>query len=247
MANQSPKPKKKDFFWLTVTVGACFVLLISILVGRFMGNYLVKTLPKAEAIKMPESVPLPKGYSSLTPYTLLSGTAQTGLTPTPSAQGTTPLTKTSETTKLTETKKAAEESPASEEETQKAQEPSEETAPAETKKPPAVQTTNTKTQTPASATTASTEPQKQTEMPAEAKTKDSVYRIQLGAFSTKENAQNLISDLKNKGFEGTVIPTKKDGKDYFRVQVGAYKNKESAEQIADDLKQKGYPVFISGQ
>ncbi len=237
MAN--PKPKKKDFFWLTVTVGACFVLLISILVGRFMGNYLVKTLPKAEAIKMPESVPLPKGYSSLTPYTLLSGTMQTGLTPTSSSTGATVLTKTEKTAPLTETKKT---------ETK----PQEETKPEEAQKTETTETQETPpVKKPAQAQTASTATAETTTPPAETpeptKSSSSVYRIQLGAFSTRENAQNLISDLKNKGFEGTVIPTKKDGKDYFRVQVGAYKNKESAEQIADDLKQKGYPVFISGQ
>lgn len=229
------KPKKRDFFWITVIVGACFVFLISILIGRFLSSYLVKTMPQTEAIKMPEGSPLPKNYTTLTPYTLLSGTGKTGLTPTATVQ--TALTPAVKTTPVTPVVKQE----------VKAETPPEEGTPADDS---AVSEEETPSADAAQKSPQGTESVNIDKINTEEK-KDAqgntVYKIQLGAFSTKENAQTLINELKGKGVEATVVPLKKDGKDYFRVQAGAYKNKDSADKLANDLKQQGYPVFVSGQ
>ncbi len=246
MTSPNPKPKKKDFFWITVVVGACFVFLISILIGRFFSSYLVKTLPKT-TIKMPEGTPNPKGYTGLTPYTLLTPTATSGLTqtvkPSPGIAQSADATKLTQeqktkTTKALPSEKNTEEegnTPGNVNETP----PDEGNADNEQGTSPEAQ--NVKISPPKPSTAPSGE------KPKDEKSQNTIYKVQLGAFSTKDNAQNLINELKGKGVDATVVPLKKDGKDYFRVQAGAYKNKESADKLAGDLKNQGYPVFISGK
>lgn len=69
---------------------------------------------------------------------------------------------------------------------------------------------------------------------------DKLYKVQVGAFSKKINADGLIKDLEMQGFSAFV--TIDDG--LFLVQAGAYKNKENAEALIKELKKKGYRPFI---
>lgn len=42
--------------------------------------------------------------------------------------------------------------------------------------------------------------------------KESLYRVQVGAFSEKKNAENMLSRLKNAGFEGFIVGEKQNGR-----------------------------------
>lgn len=44
------------------------------------------------------------------------------------------------------------------------------------------------------------------------KRKPNLYRVQVGAFSNRENAVNLLENLKNIGFEGLIVEVNKDGR-----------------------------------
>lgn len=73
--------------------------------------------------------------------------------------------------------------------------------------------------------------------------KDSVttlYKVQVGAFSIKSNADNLANELKSKGYDAIVIY--QGG--YYKVQVGAFKVRSNAEALANELKAQGYDVII---
>lgn len=76
----------------------------------------------------------------------------------------------------------------------------------------------------------------------QAPTSDGIlYRVQVGAYSVKVNADKLKSDLNAKGFDAIVKLI--DG--FYKVQVGAYSKKENADNMLLALSQKGYRGFIT--
>lgn len=70
--------------------------------------------------------------------------------------------------------------------------------------------------------------------------KNGMYRVQVGAYSNKTNADAQSKKLKDDGFSTYIY--KEDG--LYKVQVGAYSKKENAEATKKKLEQKGYSTFI---
>lgn len=68
-------------------------------------------------------------------------------------------------------------------------------------------------------------------------TSTKIYRVQVGAFSRKENADNLASRAKARGFKDAFV--KQEGK-YYKVQIGAFSVKENAENTLKKAKEKGF-------
>ena len=71
---------------------------------------------------------------------------------------------------------------------------------------------------------------------------DNLYRVQAGAFSKKENADNLANEIKNKGVDTCIIT--EDG--LYKVQCGAFENVDNAKNIAKTLNNMGYDTYIAG-
>lgn len=68
-----------------------------------------------------------------------------------------------------------------------------------------------------------------------------LYRVQVGAFKKKGNADKLAEELKSKGYD---VYIKKVG-DFYKVQVGAFSKKENAQAMYDRLVADGYKPFIA--
>ena len=74
-------------------------------------------------------------------------------------------------------------------------------------------------------------------------TTQTIYRVQLGAFSAKANAQAYCAKVQAIGanyknaFVKYISP-------YYKVQVGAFSVRQNAENMLQDLKSKGYSAFI---
>ena len=68
-----------------------------------------------------------------------------------------------------------------------------------------------------------------------------LYRVQVGAYSKKENADNQLKAVKAKGFDAFI--TQVDG--LYKVQVGAYSVKANAEAQLDKVKAAGFDAFIT--
>ncbi|MCX8028006.1 MAG: SPOR domain-containing protein [Thermodesulfovibrionales bacterium] len=86
-----------------------------------------------------------------------------------------------------------------------------------------------------------TEDKKTEKMPPKTKS----YTIQLGAFPSKAGAEELKSQLKNKGINAYIISKDKDSI-YFRVRVGNYSTKKEAERALISIeKQTGLKGFIT--
>ena len=67
------------------------------------------------------------------------------------------------------------------------------------------------------------------------------YRVQLGAFRVKDNAENFAQKLKAAGYPIYIIQV--DG--LYKVQTGAFSVKTNAEKLKLDLKGKGFDAFIT--
>lgn len=70
--------------------------------------------------------------------------------------------------------------------------------------------------------------------------KDKLYRVQVGAFKVKENADKLEKELKSKGYNTYIV---KQGT-LWKVQVGAFSIKINATNLANKLKRDGYNTYI---
>lgn len=68
-----------------------------------------------------------------------------------------------------------------------------------------------------------------------------LYRVQVGAYSKKENADNQLKAVKAKGFDAFI--TQVDG--LYKVQVGAYSVKANAEAQLVKVKAAGFDAFIT--
>ena len=69
-----------------------------------------------------------------------------------------------------------------------------------------------------------------------------IYRVQTGAFSRKENADRLALELNTKGIDTYVVRID----NLYKVQCGAYSNKQNAINMSNRLKSMGYSNFIPG-
>lgn len=70
---------------------------------------------------------------------------------------------------------------------------------------------------------------------------DVLYRVQVGAFTKKENADRQLEKVKAAGFETYMV--KAGG--YYKIQVGAYSKKSNAEAMIAKVKAAGFDSFIT--
>jgi DedD protein len=65
------------------------------------------------------------------------------------------------------------------------------------------------------------------------------FVVQLGSFSSKENAQRLVRDMTGKGFTTFIAPITTNGRELYRVRVGPTRDRPAAEALAAQLKRVG--------
>ena len=68
-----------------------------------------------------------------------------------------------------------------------------------------------------------------------------LYRVQVGAYLVKANAEEQLKKVKAAGFDTYMV---NDGK-YYKIQVGAYSVKANAEAQLKKVKAKGFSAFIT--
>lgn len=65
------------------------------------------------------------------------------------------------------------------------------------------------------------------------------FVVQLGSFSSKQNAEKLTRDMTAKGFATFIAPITTNGRELYRVRVGPTRDRASAEALAAQLKRIG--------
>lgn len=68
-----------------------------------------------------------------------------------------------------------------------------------------------------------------------------IYRVQVGAFQYKANANRMLKMVKDAGF-GDAYINSTDG--YHRVQIGAYTNKANAAVMRQKVKAAGFDAYL---
>ena len=71
-------------------------------------------------------------------------------------------------------------------------------------------------------------------------TSDTLYRVQMGAFKDKANADTLLKKVKAAGYDAFITTVNS----LYKVQVGAYKKKANAEKQTEKLKAAGFEAII---
>lgn len=72
-------------------------------------------------------------------------------------------------------------------------------------------------------------------------TTQTLYRVQVGAYSKKANADAMLEKIKKAGFDTCMVQV--DG--LYKVQVGAYSKKSNADAMAAKLKASGFDTYIT--
>lgn len=84
-------------------------------------------------------------------------------------------------------------------------------------------------------------PQTPASAPASAATAEkTTYRVHVGSYATRDEAQQVATQLGNKGYAATVI----DDNGRFRVQLGVMDSQQNALALAEEITQQGYEVVV---
>lgn len=68
-----------------------------------------------------------------------------------------------------------------------------------------------------------------------------MYKVIARTYKVKKNAEKLVEELKNKGYDTIVV---KDGEKYL-VQAGVFSSKQNATSLVNELKLSGYSARIA--
>lgn len=73
---------------------------------------------------------------------------------------------------------------------------------------------------------------------------DISYRVQIGAFKLKSNAQNYVEYVKRRGFDAFYKEDSTGDGTIYRVQAGAFANRNYAQEHLRNLRESGIEGFI---
>lgn len=83
-------------------------------------------------------------------------------------------------------------------------------------------------------------PQQQPEVVAAAASATGMWAVQLGSFSSKQNAEKLAADLRKQGYAAFLSQLATNSGKLHRVRIGPQKDRESAEAMAARLQKVGH-------
>lgn len=89
----------------------------------------------------------------------------------------------------------------------------------------------------AAASTAEAEPA--TKEPA-TESSTGMWAVQLGSFSSQENAERLAADLRGQGYAAFLSQLQTDSGSLHRVRIGPQKDRDSAKAVAEQLSTGGH-------
>ena len=74
----------------------------------------------------------------------------------------------------------------------------------------------------------------------ESRSETGMWAVQLGSFSSQENAERLAADLRSQGYAAFLSQLQKSSGALHRVRVGPQKDRDSAESVAARLDSAGH-------
>ena len=72
-----------------------------------------------------------------------------------------------------------------------------------------------------------------------------LYRVQVGAFANKTNAEAYMAKVKAAGFSAFIVNVDNKGA-LYRAQVGAFSNRNNADNYAETIRKEGVSAVVFG-
>jgi len=72
-----------------------------------------------------------------------------------------------------------------------------------------------------------------------------LYRVQVGVYEQRENANAVAQTLTASGFPASIVPFQSEGQTRYRVQVLVTRDRAKAEQMKQQLESKGFTAYIA--
>ncbi|MCS6918717.1 MAG: SPOR domain-containing protein [Fimbriimonadales bacterium] len=89
-------------------------------------------------------------------------------------------------------------------------------------------------------------PPAQPTTPTETETHENArYRVQVGVYESRENANQVAQRLLASGYEASIIPFQRDGKTVYRVQTLVTSDKAKADSLKSQLESQGFPAVVA--
>jgi DedD protein len=73
----------------------------------------------------------------------------------------------------------------------------------------------------------------------------SAWAVQLGAFSNRSKADQLVAELRNRRYAAFVLEYRASGQVLYRVRVGPEQDRKRAEEIAARLAKDGFQTVVA--
>lgn len=77
--------------------------------------------------------------------------------------------------------------------------------------------------------------------PAPGTTPGKLYRVQIGAYSIRNNANSIGRQAREKGFQTYIF----EENGLYKVQIGAFAERNNADELADRAKKAGFDAYIN--
>jgi hypothetical protein len=68
-----------------------------------------------------------------------------------------------------------------------------------------------------------------------------LYRVQVGVYESRENANQVAQSLLASGFDASIVPFQRDGKTLYRVQALVTRDRAKAEALKRPAGEQGLP------
>lgn len=70
-----------------------------------------------------------------------------------------------------------------------------------------------------------------------------LYKVQIGAYKEKANAESMLKKLRGAGFDAIIV----NQNGYMKVQCGAFESQNNAKKLMHDLEKHGFkdPIIVS--
>ncbi|MFB3880390.1 MAG: SPOR domain-containing protein [Armatimonadota bacterium] len=87
----------------------------------------------------------------------------------------------------------------------------------------------------------------ETEQRAPAEEGSKTYAIQVGVFSSRQGARQVVDDLARAGYPARISPDRRGGEELYRVVTGRYRSEYAARKALEQLRGEGFEAFLIEQ
>jgi cell division protein FtsN len=74
---------------------------------------------------------------------------------------------------------------------------------------------------------------------------NALYRVQVGVYESRENANQVAQSLLASGFDASIVPFQRNGKTLYRVQALVTRDRAKAEALKSQLASKGFAAVVA--